>query len=70
VTRWVNATIVEFYLMSLTNDAVLELLVLPDRVVTALALMFFTIEILNCLIVKQTVSVNCTRNLGPRFRKV
>jgi hypothetical protein len=49
--------------MTLTNDAVLELLVLPDRVAIALTFMFFTIEILDRLIVKKTVSVNRTCNL-------
>jgi hypothetical protein len=35
-----------------TNDAVLEHLVAPDRITITLALVFFTIEILNRLIVQ------------------
>jgi hypothetical protein len=61
-------TVIEFYPMSLTNNPVLELLVFPDRVAIALTLMLFTIEILNRLIVEQTVGVNCTRDLEPWFR--
>jgi len=46
-----------------TNDLVLEGLVVPDRLMITLALMIFTIEILDRLVIKQTVCVNATRNL-------
>jgi hypothetical protein len=39
-------------LMSPTNDPVLERLVVLDRITITLALVFFTIEILNRLIVQ------------------
>lgn len=52
VTQRVSATTLEFYLISLTNDPVLELLVFPDRIAIALALMLFTVEILDRLIVE------------------
>jgi hypothetical protein len=49
--------------MSLTNDLVLERLVVLDRFTITLALVFFTIEILNRLVVQQTVCVDATRDL-------
>lgn len=55
--------------MLLTNDAVLELLVFPDRVSIALAFMFFAIEILDRLIIKKTVGVDRTCNLVLQFRR-
>ena len=38
--------------MSLTNDLVLKCLVVPDRLVIALAFVVFTIEILDRLVVE------------------
>jgi len=38
--------------MSLTNDLVLKCLVVPDRLVNALAFMLFAIEILDRLVVE------------------
>jgi hypothetical protein len=54
--------------MSLTDDLVLECLVVPDRIVVALAFMVFTIEILDRLVVEQTVRVDATRYLIYCFR--
>ena len=39
-------------LVSLTNDPELERLIVLDRITITLALVFFAIEILNCLIVQ------------------
>jgi hypothetical protein len=49
--------------MSLTNDLVLECLVVLDGFTITLALVFFTIEILDRLVVQQTVCVDATRDL-------
>jgi hypothetical protein len=54
--------------MTLTNDLVLERLVVLDGFMITLALIFFAIEILNCLVVQQTVSVDATRDLSAWFR--
>ncbi len=54
--------------MSLTNDLVFECLVALDCFTITLALVFFTIEIFNRLVVQQTVCMDATRNLGAWFR--
>jgi hypothetical protein len=54
--------------MSPTKDLVLERLVVLDSIVITLALMVFTVEILDCLVVEQTVCVNAARNLADCFR--
>ena len=48
---------------SLTNDPVFERLVVHDRLTITIALISFAVEILDRLVVKQTVCVDPTRNL-------
>lgn len=50
-------------LKSLTNDLILERLVVFDRFKITLALVFFAIEILDRLVVQETVCVDATRDL-------
>jgi hypothetical protein len=51
-------------LTPLTNNSVLERLVVPDRLAITFAFMFFTIEVLDRLIVEQAVRVDATRDLA------
>jgi hypothetical protein len=50
--------------MSLTNDLVLERLVVLDGFTITLALMFFAIEILDCLVVQKAVCVDAACDLS------
>jgi hypothetical protein len=52
----------------LTDDPVFERLVIFDRFAITIALIFFTIEILNRLVIQQTVCVDATRDLKARFQ--